>query len=143
MTRTLLLLAAGIAVGALIAKQNKPEVAPDPVDLIIEKSKQTMQQASQVSARADQAVASKITEMKQTIEVLAEEKEMLVEQGKVMEDDIVTIKSATVRPLNVLAIGVPDTTSGEKRHCCRNETNTSGRYEQAIPGYRRNNKSIR
>ena len=113
MTRTLLLLAAGIAVGALIAKQNKPEVAPDPVDLIIEKSKQTMQQASQVSARADQAVASKITEMKQTIEVLAEEKEMLVEQVKVMEDEIVTIKSATVQPFNVLAIGVPDSTSGK------------------------------
>ena len=113
MTRTLLLLAAGIAVGALIAKQNKPEVAPDPVDLIIEKSKQTMQQASQVSARADQAVASKITEMKQTIEVLAEEKEMLVEQVKVMEDEIVTIKSATVQPFNVLAIGIPDSTSGK------------------------------
>ena len=111
MTRTLLLLAAGIAVGALIAKQNEPEVAPDPVDLIIEKSKQTMQQASQVSAMADQAVAERITEMKQTIEVLAEEKEMLVEQVKVMEDEIVTIKSATVQPFNVLAIGVPDTTS--------------------------------
>jgi hypothetical protein len=111
MTRTILLLAAGIAVGALIAKQNEPEVTPDPVDLIIEKSKQTMQQASQVSAMADQAVSERITEMKQTIEVLAEEKEMLVEQVKVMEDEIVTIKSATVQPFNVLAIGVPDTTS--------------------------------
>ena len=111
MTRTILLLAAGIAVGALIAKQNEPEVAPDPVDLIIEKSKQTMQQASHVSAMADKVVAEKITEMKQTIEVLAEEKEMLVEQVKVMEDEIVTIKSASVQPFNVLAIGVPDTTS--------------------------------
>jgi uncharacterized coiled-coil DUF342 family protein len=111
MTRTLLLLAAGIAVGALIAKQNEPEVAPDPVDLIIEKSKQTMQQASQVSARADEAVASKITEMKQTIEVLEEEKELLVEQVTEMKNEITTIKSAPVQPFDVLAIGVPDTTN--------------------------------
>ena len=111
MTRTLLLLAAGITVGALIAKQNRPEVQPDPVDIIIEKSKQTMQQASQVSARVDQQVAEKITEMKQTIEVLAEEKEMLVEQVKVMEDEIITIKSASVQPFDVLAIGVSDSTN--------------------------------
>ena len=111
MTRTLLLLAAGITVGALIAKQNEPEVQPDPVDIIIEKSKQTMQQASQVSARVDQQVAEKITEMKQTIEVLAEEKEQLVEQVKVMEDEIITIKSASVQPFDVLAIGVPDSTN--------------------------------
>ena len=111
MTRTLLLLAAGIAVGALIAKQNKPEVAVDPVDLIIEKSNQTMQQASQVSARVDKQVSEKIGEMKQTIEVLAEEKEQLVQQVKVMEDEIITIKSASVQPFDVLAIGVPDSTN--------------------------------
>lgn len=111
MTRTLLLLVTGIAVGALIAKQNEPEKPVDPVDLIIEKSKQTMQQASQVSARADKQVASKITEMKQTIEVLVEEKEQLVEQVKEMKDEIVTIKSASVQPFDVLAIGVPDSTS--------------------------------
>lgn len=111
MTRTILLLVTGIAVGALIAKQNEPEVPVDPTDLIIEKSKHTMQQASQVSARADQQVASKITQMKQTIEVLVEEKEQLVEQVKVMEDEIITIKSASVQPFDVLAIGVSDSTS--------------------------------
>lgn len=111
MTRTILLLAAGIAVGALIAKQNKPQVAVDPVDLIIEKSNQTMQQASQVSARVDKQVSEKIGEMKQTIEVLVEEKEQLVEQVKVMQDEIVAVKSAPVQPFDVLAIGVPDTTS--------------------------------
>lgn len=111
MTRIILLLVTGIAVGALIAKQNEPETPVDPVDLIIEKSKQTMQQASQVSARVDKQVAEKITEMKQTIEVLAEEKEMLVEQVKEMEDEIITIKSASVQPFDVLAIGVSDSTN--------------------------------
>jgi type III secretion system FlhB-like substrate exporter len=111
MKRTILLLAIGIAVGALIAKQNKPKVAVDPVDLIIEKSNQTMQQASQVSAKADQQVAKNISKMKETIEVLVEEKEQLVEQVKVMQDEIVAAKSAPVQPFDVLAIGIPDTTS--------------------------------
>ena len=111
MTRTILLIAAGIAVGALIAKQNKQESPVDPVDIIIEKSNQTMQQASQVSARVDKEVAQKIGEMKETIEVLVDEKEQLVEQVKVMENEIVAIKSAPVQPFDVLAIGVPDTTS--------------------------------
>lgn len=111
MTRTVLLLITGIAVGALIAKQNKPEAPVDPTDLIIEKSKQTMQKATEVSARADKQVASKITEMKQTIEVLVDEKEQLVEQVKEMEYEIVTIKSASVQPFDVLAIGVSDSTS--------------------------------
>lgn len=111
MTRTILLLVTGIAVGALIAKQNEPETPLDLTDLIIEKSKQTMQKASQVSARADQMVSSKITEMKQTIEVLEDEKEQLVEQVKEMEYEIVTIKSASVQPFDVLAIGVSDSTS--------------------------------
>jgi len=111
MTRTILLIAAGIAVGALIAQQNKQESPVDPVDLIIEKSNQTMQQASQVSARVDKEVAQKIGEMKETIEVLVDEKEQLVEQVKVMENEIVAIKSAPVQPFDVLAIGVPDTAS--------------------------------
>lgn len=112
MTRTVLLLAAGIAVGALIAKQNKPKDTPDPVDLIIEKSNQTMKKASQVSARADKQVSSKISEMKQTIETLEDEKHHLVEQVKHMEYEIVAIKSESVaQPFDVLAIGVPDSTS--------------------------------
>ncbi len=109
MTRTILLLAAGIAVGALIAKKSEPTKAVDPVDLIIEKSNQTMRQASAVSAKADKVVSSKITEMKQTIEVLEEEKEQLVEQVTVMQNEIITIKSAPVQPFDVLAIGVSDT----------------------------------
>ena len=113
MTRTILLLAAGITVGVLIAKKSEPVKSVDPVDLIIEKSNQTMRQASEVSARADKVVAGKITEMKQTIEVLEEEKEQLVEQVTVMQNEITTIKSAPVQPFDVLAIGVPDTTSGK------------------------------
>lgn len=111
MTRTILLIAAGITVGSLIAEHNKPKAVVDPVDLIIEKSNRTMQQASQVSARVDKEVAEKIGEMKETIEVLVDEKEQLVEQVKVMENEIVAIKSAPVQPFDVLAIGVPDTTS--------------------------------
>ncbi len=60
------------------------------------------------SAKADKVVSSKITEMKQTIEVLEEEKEQLVEQVTVMQNEIITIKSAPVQqPFDVLAI-VPD-----------------------------------
>jgi uncharacterized protein YoxC len=109
MTRSILFIAAGITVGALIAKKQEPETPIDTVDLIIEKSNQTMKQAGEVSARADQQVAKSIGEMKQTIQVLEEEKEELVEQVKVMQDEIVAVKSAAVQPFDVLAIGVPDT----------------------------------
>jgi uncharacterized coiled-coil DUF342 family protein len=109
MTRTIFLIAAGITVGALIAKQNESTASVDSVDLIIEKSKQTMQQASQVSAKVDKQVSEKIGEMKQTIEVLEEEKELLVEQVTEMKNEITTIKSAPVQPFDVLAIGVSDT----------------------------------
>ena len=70
-----------------------------------------MKQASEVSAKADKQVAKSIGEMKQTIQVLEEEKEQLVEQVKVMQDEIVAVKSAPVQPFDVLAIGVPDTAS--------------------------------
>jgi hypothetical protein len=108
MTRTVLLIAAGIMVGALVAKKTEPTKPVDPVDLIIEKSNQTMRQASVVSAKVDQQVSEKIGEMKETIEVLVEEKELLVEQVTVMQNEITTIKSAPVQPFDVLAIGVPD-----------------------------------
>jgi len=50
--------------------------------------------------------------MKETIEVLEEEKEQLVEQVKVMENEIVAIKSEpTALPFDVLAI-LPDSTGG-------------------------------
>ena len=52
--------------------------------------------------------------MKETIQVLEEEKEELVEQVKVMQDEIVAVKSAaTAQPFDVLAIGVSDTASGK------------------------------
>ena len=111
MTRIILLFITGITVGAVIAKRNEAQSTVDPVELIIEKSNQTMRQASAVSAKADKVVASKITEMKQTIEVLEEEKELLVEQVTEMKNEITTIKSAPVQPFDVLAIGVPDTTN--------------------------------
>jgi hypothetical protein len=108
MKRTLLLLIAGIAVGAVIAKKNDKHAQVDSVDLIIEKSNQTMRQASAVSARADKAVSSKMVEMKQAITVLEQEKKVLVEQVKVMENAIDSIKSTpAAEPFNVLAI-VPD-----------------------------------
>jgi len=109
MKHTILLIIAGIAVGVVLADQKKQSVQPDPVDAIIEKSKQTMRQASAVSARADKQVSESVSKMKQTIKVLEEEKEQLVEQVKVMKYEIVSIKSAPVQPFDVLAIGVPDT----------------------------------
>ena len=111
MKNTILLLITGIAVGAVLADQKKSDSNLDPVDAIIEKSKQTMRQASAVSARADKQVAESVSKMKQTIEVLEEEKEQLVEQVKVMENEIVSIKSAPVQPFDVLAI-LPDSTGG-------------------------------
>lgn len=108
-----LLLLTGIAIGALIANGDKKQKVYDPVELIIQKSNQTMRDASAVSARVDERVSTSIGEMKQTIQVLEEEKEQLVEQVKTMEDEIVAIKSAPVQPFDVLAIGVSDTASGK------------------------------
>ncbi len=111
MKHTLLLLAVGVAIGALIANKKEPEKKVDPIELAIEKSKETMKKATAVSAKADKVVSSKISEMKQTIEVLEDEKQQLVEQVKVMENEIVAIKSvAPAQPFNVLAI-VSDSTS--------------------------------
>jgi type III secretion system FlhB-like substrate exporter len=112
MKNTVLLISAiGFATFALMANKKEQTSIPDSIDIIIEKSNQTMRQASEVSAKADQQVASKINEMKETIEVLAEEKTQLVQQVKMMEDEIITIKSASVQPFDVLAIGVSDSTS--------------------------------
>lgn len=111
MKHTVLLIIAAIAVGVVLADQKKPVVQPDPVDAIIEKSKQTMRQAAEVSARADKQVVESVKQMRQTIEVLEEVNEQLVEQVKVMEDEIVAIKSEpTAQPFDVLAI-VPDSTN--------------------------------
>jgi len=113
MKNIILVLSIGILAGGVIAEQvNQPRSTPDPIDIIIEKSNQTMKKAAAVSHRADQAVVQQVQQMKQTIEVLEEEKEQLVEQVKVMEDEIVAVKSAPMQPFDVLAIGgVSDTTS--------------------------------
>ena len=100
-----------IVAGILNAQKPKVKVV-DEMDLMIEKSNQTMQKAASVSQKADQMVVAQVKEMKQTIEVLEEEKVALVEQVKTMQDEIVAIKSEpTALPFDVLAIGVPDTTS--------------------------------
>lgn len=110
MKHTIFLIVAAIAVGVVLADQKGPVVQPDPIDEIIEKSKQTMRQAAEVSARADRQVVESVRQMKKTIEVLEEVNEQLVEQVKVMEDEIVAIKSEpAAQPFDVLAIGVPDT----------------------------------
>ena len=114
MKNTVLLITA-IAFATIVVTANKKEqnVNADPIDIIIERSNQTMRQASEVSAKVDEQVATKINEMKETIEVLVEEKTQLVEQVKLMEDEIITIKSASVQPFDVLAIGISDSTSGK------------------------------
>lgn len=110
MKNIILFIIAGIAIGVVLAEKKESNASVDPVDLIIQKSHQTMRKASAVSARADQQVAKSISKMKETIEVLEEEKEQLVEQVKVMENEIVAIKSEpAAQPFDVLAIGVPDT----------------------------------
>jgi predicted RNase H-like nuclease (RuvC/YqgF family) len=112
MKNIILFIIAGIAIGVVLAEKKESNAPVDPVELIIQKSHQTMRKASAVSARADQQVAKSISKMKETIEVLEEEKEQLVEQVKVMENEIVAIKSeSAAQPFDVLAIGVSDTTS--------------------------------
>ena len=113
MRHTFLLLTMGIVIGVAIAGKKEQKVEVDPAELAIEKSKQTMQMAAAVSQRADQVVVSRVAEMKQTIEVLEQEKEELVEQVTEMKHEINTIKSAPVQPFDVLAI-VPDTASRGK-----------------------------
>jgi uncharacterized lipoprotein NlpE involved in copper resistance len=100
-----------IVAGILNAQKPKVKVV-DEMDLMIEKSNQTMQKAASVSQRADQMVVAQVKEMKQTIEVLEEEKVALVEQVKTMQDEIVAISvQPTALPFDVLAI-LPDSTGG-------------------------------
>lgn len=106
-----LYLLVGGVIGFGLSAQVKKQPEPDPVELIIEKSNQTMRSASLVSSKVDKVVVGEIKQMKQTIEVLEEEKENLVEQVKVMYNEISTIKSAPMQPFDVLAI-LPDSTGG-------------------------------
>ena len=112
MRHMFLLFIIGIAIGNVIAEQRTAPAKADPVDMLIEKSHGTMRKASEVSHRADKKVAEGISKMKESIQALEMEKEQLVEQVKVMQDEIVAIKSEPVaQPFNVLAI-LPDSTGG-------------------------------
>jgi seryl-tRNA synthetase len=98
-----------IIAGILSAQKPKVKVV-DEMDLMIEKSNQTMQKAASVSKNADNLIVAEVKEMKATITTLEEEKVALVEQVKTMQDEIVAISvQPTAVPFNVLAI-VPDST---------------------------------
>jgi hypothetical protein len=102
-----------VLIVAGILNAQKPKVkAVDEMDLMIEKSNQTMRKAASVSKNADNLIVAEVQEMKATIITLEEEKVALVEQVKVMENEIVAIKSEpTALPFDVLAI-LPDSTGG-------------------------------
>lgn len=111
-TNFLLLLTfiAGVAV-ARMEQTTKKEPYDDTQELI-KNGEEQMAILKQRSNEVNKAVKNKFETMKHTIEVLAEEKQMLVEQVKVMENEIVAIKSEpSAKPFDVLAIGVPDSTS--------------------------------
>jgi hypothetical protein len=100
-----------IVAGILNAQKPKQREAMD-IDLMIEKSNQTMQKAASVSKNADNLIVAEVKEMKATITTLEEEKVALVEQVKTMQDEIVAISvQPTGLPFNVLAI-LPDSTGG-------------------------------
>ena len=100
-----------IIAGILSAQKPKQREVLD-IDLIIENSNKTMQKAASVSKSVDNLIVAEVKEMKATITTLEEEKVALVEQVKVMQDEIVAIKSEPdALPFNVLAI-LPDSTGG-------------------------------
>lgn len=110
-----------LLVGEVLLAKKETQVDIDPVDAIIEKSHQTMRQASQVSQMADRAVTSQFEEMKATIEVLEETNETLVEEKqtltvmvqqvkKAYNEMVVKYDSAPVQQFDILAI-LPDSTN--------------------------------
>ena len=107
----IIVLIAVLAATIVSAEKPKTQVV-DEMDLMIEKSNQTMLKAAAVSKNADNLIVAEVQEMKATITTLEEEKVALVQQVKVMENEIVAVKAvAPAQPFDVLAIGVPDTTS--------------------------------
>jgi len=111
-TNFLLLLTfiAGVAVARM--EQTTKKAPYDDTEELIKNGEEQMAILKQRSEEVNKAVKNKFETMKHTIEVLAEEKQMLVEQVKVMENEIVAIKSEpSAKPFDVLAIGVPDSTS--------------------------------
>ena len=111
-TNFLLLLTfiAGVAVARM--EQTISQAPYDDTEELIKNGEKQMAILRERSNEVNRAVKHKFETMKETIEVLEEEKEMLVEQVKVMENEIVAIKSEpSAKPFDVLAIGVPDSTS--------------------------------
>lgn len=111
-TNFLLLLTfiAGVAV-ARMEQTTKKEPYDDTQELI-KNGEEQMAILKERSEEVNKAVKHKFETMKETIEVLKDEKESLVQQVKHMEYEIVAIKSeSAAQPFDVLAIGVPDSTS--------------------------------
>jgi hypothetical protein len=101
-----------LIIGGILSAQKPKQREVLDIDLMIEKSNQTMRKASAVSKNADNLIVAEVKEMKATITTLEEEKVALVEQVKVMENEIVAIKSEpSAQPFDVLAI-LPDSTGG-------------------------------
>jgi hypothetical protein len=113
MKTNILLFVSFIAGFAIASVPNSKKVeAYDDTEALIAKGMEQMQILGERSQAVNKAVKTKFDDMKQTIEVLEEEKEQLVEQVKVMENEIVAVKAvAPAQPFDVLAIGVPDSTS--------------------------------
>lgn len=112
MKTNFLIVATFIAGFALAKIGNKPtDTRIDDTQELIAQGMEQMHILGKRSAEVNQAVKTKFETMKETIEVLEEENVQLVEQVKVMQDEIVAVKSAPVQPFNVLAIGIPDTAS--------------------------------
>lgn len=111
--KTNFLIVATFLAGFALAKiGNQPtDTKFDDTEALIAKGVEQMQILGERSAEVNQAVKTKFETMKETIEVLEVEKEQLAGQVKEMEDEINIIKSASVQPFDVLAIGLPDTTS--------------------------------
>ncbi len=98
--------------GFAIAKMDGPKnnVKMDDTEALIAQGMEQMAILGERSEQVNKAVRTKFETMKESIETLEEEKAHLVEQVKVMENEIVAIKAEPVaQPFNVLAIGVPDT----------------------------------
>lgn len=102
-----------IIVGILSAQKPKQRKEMD-IDMILENSNKTMEQAAKVSQSVDRLIVAEVAEMKSTIQVLEQEKVALVQQVKLMEDEITAISILpTAVPFDVLAI-LPDSTGGGK-----------------------------
>lgn len=110
--KTNILILASFIAGFAIANVPNSKKAPeyDDTQALIAQGVEQMQILGERSEAVNKAVKGKFEDMKQTIEVLEVENKQLVQQVKVMENEIVAVKAvAPAQPFDVLAIGVPDT----------------------------------